>query len=45
VYAINVVWSMIISTYAGMWPTAAIAIAVSLLPAALALRKPQTVLA
>ena len=28
VYAINVVWSMIISTYAGMWPTAVIAIAV-----------------
>jgi carotene biosynthesis associated membrane protein len=41
IYAINVVWSMIISTYAGMWPTAILAIAVSLLPAALAFRTPR----
>jgi len=40
IYAINVGWSMIISSYAGMWPTAVIAVAVSLLPAALAFRRP-----
>jgi hypothetical protein len=32
---------MIISSYAGMWPTAVIAIVVSLVPAALAFRLPQ----
>jgi uncharacterized membrane protein len=37
VYAINVVWSMILSVSAGMWPTALAAIAFSLIPAALAL--------
>ena len=37
VYALNVVWSMIISISAGMWPTAIAAIVFSLLPAALAL--------
>lgn len=38
VYAINVIWSMILSVAAGMWPTAIAAIVVSLLPAALAFR-------
>jgi putative membrane protein len=37
VYAINIVWSMILSVSAGMWPTALAAIVFSLLPAALAL--------
>jgi carotene biosynthesis associated membrane protein len=37
VYAINIIWSMILSVAAGMWPTAIAAILVSLLPAALAL--------
>ena len=37
VYAINVVWSMILSVSAGMWPTALAAIVFSLIPAALAL--------
>jgi uncharacterized membrane protein len=36
VYAINIVWSMILSIAAGMWPTALAAVLVSLLPAALA---------
>jgi uncharacterized membrane protein len=36
VYAINIVWSMILSIAAGMWPTAIAAVLVSLLPAALA---------
>ncbi|BDE06809.1 hypothetical protein WPS_20850 [Vulcanimicrobium alpinum] len=38
VYAINVVWSMILSISAGMWPTAIAALLLSLAPAALALR-------
>jgi len=38
VYALNIVWSMILSVAAGMWPTAVAAIVVSLLPAALAFR-------
>lgn len=38
VYAINVVWSMILGLSAGMWPTALAAAGLSLLPAALALR-------
>jgi putative membrane protein len=37
VYAINVGWSMVLSTAAGMWPTALAAILLSLAPAALAL--------
>ena len=37
VYALNIVWSMILSVSAGMWPTAAAAIVFSLAPAALAL--------
>jgi putative membrane protein len=37
VYAINIVWSMILSVSAGMWPTAVAAIVFSLLPAAFAL--------
>ena len=40
IYAINVVWSMVLSLAAGMWPTALIAIGLALLPAALALRRP-----
>ncbi len=38
VYAANVLWSMILSVAAGMWPTAVVAVALALLPAALALR-------
>jgi putative membrane protein len=37
VYATNVVWSMVLSVSAGMWPTALAAIVLSLVPAALAL--------
>jgi uncharacterized membrane protein len=37
VYAVNIGWSMILSVAAGMWPTAAVALLVSLLPAAVAL--------
>ena len=37
VYATNVVWSMVLSTAAGMWPTALAALVFSLAPAALAL--------
>jgi putative membrane protein len=36
VYTANVVWSMVLSVSAGMWPTAAAAVLLSLLPAALA---------
>lgn len=36
VYAVNIVWSMILSVSAGMWPTAIAAVVFSLLPAALA---------
>jgi putative membrane protein len=36
VYAINVLWSMVLSWCAGMWPTALAAVAFSLAPAALA---------
>jgi putative membrane protein len=36
IYAINVVWSMVISVNAGMWPTAIAAIVLSLIPAAFA---------
>jgi len=38
VYAVNVVWAMALSLTVGLWPTALAAIALSLLPAALALR-------
>jgi putative membrane protein len=41
VYAVNVVWSMILSVNAGMWPTALAAIVFSLLPAALAFGPPR----
>ena len=41
VYALNVVWSMVISVAAGLWPTAAAAIVLSLLPAAAALGTPR----
>ncbi|HZO92202.1 MAG TPA: carotenoid biosynthesis protein [Candidatus Baltobacteraceae bacterium] len=41
IYALNVVWSMILSVAAGMWPTAIAAIAFALTPAALALGKPR----
>ena len=40
VYAVNVVWAMALSLSVGLWPTALAAIALSLLPAALALRSP-----
>ncbi len=36
VYAINVVWSMVLSLSAGMWPTALAAVVFSLVPALLA---------
>lgn len=36
VYAINIVWSMVLSIAAGMWPTAIAAIIVSLVPASFA---------
>jgi putative membrane protein len=36
VYAVNVLWSMILGVAAGMWPTAIAAVVLSLLPAALA---------
>jgi uncharacterized membrane protein len=39
VYAVNVVWSMVLSVSAGMWPTALAAVVLALLPAALALRR------
>jgi len=38
IYAVNVVWAMGLSLSVGLWPTALAAIALSLLPAALALR-------
>jgi putative membrane protein len=41
IYAANVVWSMVLSVSAGMWPTALAAIALALVPAALALRPPR----
>jgi uncharacterized membrane protein len=37
VYALNVGWSMVLSTAAGMWPTALAAVVLSLVPAAAAL--------
>jgi uncharacterized membrane protein len=37
VYAANIVWSMVLSVSAGMWPTAIAAIVLALAPAALAL--------
>jgi uncharacterized membrane protein len=37
VYAVNVGWSMVLSIAAGMWPTALAAVALALVPAALAL--------
>lgn len=37
-YAANVVWAMALSLSVGLWPTALAAVALSLLPAALALR-------
>ncbi len=45
VYAVNVVWSMILSVAAGMWPTAVAAILVSLLPATYALIRSRSALA
>jgi uncharacterized membrane protein len=36
VYAVNVVWSLVLSLAAGMWPTAIAAIVLSLAPAAIA---------
>lgn len=40
-YALNVVWSIVLAVSAGMWPTALVAIALALVPAALALRRPR----
>jgi putative membrane protein len=45
VYGVNVVWSMVLSASAGMWPTALAAVVLALLPAALALRRARTVAA
>ena len=42
VYAVNVVWSLVLSVAAGMWPTAIAAIVLSLVPAALALAPRRT---
>ncbi len=39
-YALNVVWAMALSLSVGLWPTAIAAVALSLLPASLALRPP-----
>ena len=41
VYAINVIWSMILSISAGLWPAAIAAVFFSLAPAALAFRRPR----
>ncbi len=41
VYAANVIWAMALSLSVGLWPTALAAIALSLLPAALAIRPPR----
>jgi putative membrane protein len=43
VYALNIIWSTVLSVAAGMWPTAIAAIALALIPASLALgrEKPQ----
>jgi putative membrane protein len=38
IYAANVIWAMALSLSVGLWPTALAAIALSLLPAALAVR-------
>jgi putative membrane protein len=38
-YAVNIVWSMALAIGAGIWPPAVAAVALSLVPAALALRK------
>lgn len=39
IYAVNIVWSMVLSVSAGMWPTALAAVALALLPAALSLQR------
>ncbi|GAC1414677.1 MAG: carotenoid biosynthesis protein [Candidatus Velthaea sp.] len=41
VYTVNVVWSMVLSVSAGMWPTAIAAVIFSLVPAALAILPPR----
>jgi putative membrane protein len=38
VYACNVMWSMVLGLWAGMWPTALLAIALALIPAARCVR-------
>jgi carotene biosynthesis associated membrane protein len=40
IYAVNVIWAMALSLSVGLWPTALAALALSLLPAALAVRPP-----
>ena len=42
IYALNVVWSMLLSVFAGMWPTALAAIALALVPASFAFARPRT---
>jgi putative membrane protein len=42
-YAVNVIWAMALSLSVGLWQTALAAIASSLLPAALALRRPVAI--
>lgn len=42
VYAVNVVWSMVLGVSAGMWPTALAAIVLALLPAAFALGRSRS---
>jgi putative membrane protein len=39
IYTVNVMWSIVLSVSAGMWPTALAAVALALVPAALALRR------
>ena len=41
VYGVNVVWAMALSLSVGLWPTAIAAMFLSLLPAAIALRRPN----
>ena len=45
IYSVNVVWSMVLSVSAGMWPTALAAIALALVPAAFALQRTRGIAA
>jgi uncharacterized membrane protein len=42
VYAVNIVWSMILATSAGLWPAALAAVVFSLVPAVAAFRQPKS---